>query len=347
MKTIENNCVITNLRGSKLGVIRLSKMAYAREEDYEIKIGDLEVKPVGFDTYGHPVISEKQFEIYKNMKALMEQQNKVLKVEVSYCEMAFCIKTCLFDTIAGIEDAIGASIKDKNLHAFKEMLVYRKQHAFTGGKLHEFVVFGKYFLAENGKVYNVKNMRFKDIPYDAEKEDRPDLRDTVSIEELSEIEAFEEVHIPNAREKCAICGKELTLIDVANGTFLENEFAEKAHTECFAYYNDCVNWQKANEIINAVYDKPDTEKISEIIDEDTVKEVERYLYHTPDGDVSIRIKTKVIEIKWHGKFKPFDFEKTFENENSTKYINNDGSRVIHAWSKDKAISYLLAAKFAE
>ena len=32
------------------------------------------------------------------MKALMEQQNKVLKVEVSYREMAFCIKTCLFLT---------------------------------------------------------------------------------------------------------------------------------------------------------------------------------------------------------------------------------------------------------
>ena len=38
MKTTENNCNITNLRGSKLGVIRLSNLADPREKDFEIKI---------------------------------------------------------------------------------------------------------------------------------------------------------------------------------------------------------------------------------------------------------------------------------------------------------------------
>ena len=348
MKTTENNCNITNLRGSKLGVIRLSNLAYPREKDFEIKIGNLEVIPVGFDTYGHPVISEEQFEIYQNMKASKERENKTLKVEVSYNRMPFCVKTELFDTVEGIESAIKKSTADGNLKEFKEMLVRRKQYAFTGQLLHDFVIFGKYFLAKNGRVYNVKNVHYKDIPYETEMQERPDLRDTVATEELAGIEIITETHLPNVGERCAICGKELTLKDIANGAFEENDLAEKGHIECFAYYNDSVNWQKANSMIDAVYDKPATEEFFEIVDEDgVVKEVKRYLYHTEDGDVSIRFKTKVIEIKWHGKFKPFDFEKIFENETSTKEINEDGSKVIHAWSRDKVIDYLLRAKFAE
>ena len=347
MSITENNCNITNLRGSKLGVIRLSNLAYPREKDFKIKIGDLEVIPVGFDTYGHPVISEEQFEIYQNMKASKERENKILAVEVSYAKMPFVIRSELFDTVEGIETAIRTSIAEKNLQAFKEMLIRRKQYAFTGKLLNDFVIFERYFLAKNGRVYNVKNVHYKEIAMGAEMNERPDLRDTVAMEELAGIEIVSEVHLPNVGEKCAICGKEFTLNDIANGIFEENDSAEKGHIECFAYYNDAINWQKANTIIDAVYDKPETEEISDIVDEDGgFKEVKRYLYHTEDGDVSIRFKTKVIEIKWHGKFKPFDFEKIFESETSTKEIKEDGTKIIHAWSKDKAIGYLLQAKFA-
>lgn len=347
MKVTENNCVITDLRGSKLGVIRLSNLAYPRETDFEIKIDNLEVIPVGFDTYGHPVISEEQFEIYKNMKAFKERENKTLEVKVSYNRMPFVIRSELFDTVKGIENAIKKSVAAKNLKDFKEMLIRRKQYAFTGKFLRDFVIFDRYLLAKNGKVYNVRNVNYKEIPVEMKAEDRPDMRDTVATEELVGFEIISEVHLPNVGEKCAICGKELTLKDIANGTFEENDDAEKAHIECFAHYYDCINWQKANTIIDAVYDKPETEEISDIVDEDDeFKEVKRYLYHTEDGDVSIRFKTKVIEIKWHGKFKPFDFEKIFESETSTKEIKEDGTKIIHAWSMDKAIEYLLRAKLA-
>lgn len=347
MSITEKNCSITNLRGSKLGVIRLSNLAYSREKDFKIKIGDLEIIPVGFDTYGHPVISEEQFEIYKNMKAFKERENKTLKVEVSYSKMPFCIKTETFDTVVGIEKSIQTAMKEKSLKTFKEMLVRRKQYAFTGQTLHDFVIFGKYYLASNGRIYSIKNVYYKGIPVDTEICDRSDLRDTVALDEITEFEIVSEVHLPNADEKCAICGKNLTLTDIANGCIMENEAAEKGHIQCFDYYNDTVNWQKANEIIDTVYEKSETEESIEFVDEDGVKEVKRYLYHTSDGDISIRFKTKVIEIKWYGKFKPFDFEKVFDNETSTKKVDEDGAKIIHAWSRDKAINYLLRAKFAE
>lgn len=342
----ETNCVITNLRGSKLGVIRLSNLAYSREEDFKIKIGDLEINPIGFDTYGHPVLSEEQFEIYQNMKAAMERENKTLKVEVSYNEMPFCSKTELFDTVEGIENAIKKSIKEENLKAFKNMLVQRKQFAFTGKLLHEFLIFGKYFLSKKGKVFSVERVGYKDIPAEMELERRPDFRDTISINEIDGIELLQEVHLPNVNERCVICGKELTMTDIANGNIKENDHAEKGHFDCFSIYEQSVNWQKANEIVDAVYNKAETEIFTEVVDEDgAVKTITRYLYHTADGDISIRIKNKVMEIKWYGKFKPFDFKEIFNSEDVTKKCEGD-SKIIHAWSKDKAIEYLLRAKLA-
>ena len=73
------------------------------------------------------------------------------------------------------------------------------------------------------------------------------------------------------------------------------------------------------------------------------KERTWYLYHTNQGNVAIRFKNKVIEIKWFGNFKPFNLETLFKDEDVTKKKLPD-SKVIHAWSMDDAIKYLMMVK---
>mgnify|MGYP003289893230 FL=1 len=85
------------------------------------------------------------------------------------------------------------------------------------------------------------------------------------------------------------------------------------------------------------------QSFDKMYDEEDKKEKVWYLYHTKQGDVAIRFKNKVIEIKWFGNFKPFKLEKLFEDEDVTKRRLED-AKVIHAWSVDDAIRYLSMVK---
>ena len=55
---------IRNFRGSNLGIIRLNKLAYPDKSKIKITIGGRDVKPIAFDTYGHPIRSESNFVYY-------------------------------------------------------------------------------------------------------------------------------------------------------------------------------------------------------------------------------------------------------------------------------------------
>ena len=50
-----------NEPSTKLGVIRLKHLAWPDKQRIKIMIGDREFKPIGFDTYGHPIISEENY----------------------------------------------------------------------------------------------------------------------------------------------------------------------------------------------------------------------------------------------------------------------------------------------
>lgn len=339
MKNTQELAAIKSLRGTNLGVIRLSKLAYPREEDFTITMDGMEIKPIGYDTYGHPVISEEQFKLYNALKSIYERKNENFFVSVEYNAMPFCIRSELFDSVDGIANCLF------KLKLLKEMLICRKQAAFSGRELNEFVIFNKYYLTKNGHVHMVDFMSFNTERINDENvENRPDMKDVVSVDDLNEIIIGKEVHIPNVGERCIICGKVLELEEVINADISENEKAEKGHLSCFEKFEETVNWERANEIVDSAYDNFTSEIQEEFFDEDDeIKPYKVYLYHTPDGDVSIRFKKKVIEIKWFGKFKPFDFESLFENERVTKKTEGE-ERVIHAWSKDKAVEYLLRVK---
>lgn len=318
---------IKKFRGGKLGIIRLNKLAIPR--DIVIKLGEEEFVPIGYDTYGHPIISEANFVYYKALKAIKERQGGSLAAEVDYTESAFAIRRDVYDSKEGIEENIST------LTELKKLLIYRKQANFVKKELNTFILFGKYALFNDGHVYEcsyqVRDTAMKD-------------RVIMALSEVDNFELLEEVHIPCQDDVCAVCGKKFSIEDVMAFAVTEDDDCRKVHKSCKSNCVESVNYQRASQIIDSVYqDVPQSEVVRERID--AQKEKVWYLYHTMQGDVAIRFKKKVIEIKWCGNFKPFNLETLFKDEDVTKRKMSD-SKIIHAWSVEDAIKYLMIVKRA-
>ncbi len=326
LNTVEYHSIKPFRGNGKLGVIVLDNFAHAGKMFFKITIAGKEFIPIGYDTFGNPVISEENFAYYRAMKYLAERKGETLVPKIEFKKKVFCVKTEAYDSIQGIQNAT------TSLKKFKEVLINRKYAARTGITLNEFIAFEKYILASDGRVYEANNIILKDI----------DSKEAAarSIYSVDEMEYYEsngnEVHIPDEKDVCAVCGKSFDISDVAFASFTETKEASKVHKNCLCDFVRDMEHQKACEIIDAVYDgRPSSEVVY-----DDEQDVNWYLFKTNQGTIGIRFKTKVIEIKWFDNFKPFNM-KIFDNERVTKY-----DRGIHAWSKDDAIHYLVMAKKA-
>lgn len=352
---------IRKFRGTNFGIIRLNELS--RPNKMKILIGGIEIRAIGYDTYGHPIISESDFLYYKALQYNYKRSEKTFMAEVWYEPDPFCIRRDVYDSIETIqkivleeetiEDVIEYINEDERkkkeaemlkkkeekqnekLSELKKLLVYRKRAAFLGADLKSYLLYKTYILSSNGHIYFAS-----DIPCEYLEnlinEDVIELDDKI----LSKVQLINEVHVPSCCDVCAICGKRFTLNDVKENLITENERVEKVHRKCNNDFTIEVELNTASQIIDAVYDGiPDVEITTEWDDEDK-KEKRWYHYKTNQGTISIRFKHKVIVIEWHDNFKPFNM-KIFDEERVTKY-----DRGIHAWSKDDAIRYLSMAKKA-
>lgn len=319
---------IKRFRDGRLGIIRLNKLAIP--QDITIKLGEEEFKPIGYDTYGHPIISEENFIYYKALKSIRERQGESLVAEVEYQPSSFVIRRDVYDSVEGLNEA---ATNEKGLKRLKKILNYRKQANFIKKELNTFILYGKYALYSDGHIYACS--------YQKKDETAPD-KVILELSEVINFELHEEIHIPGHKDACAVCGKEFTIDDVKAFAVTEDENCKKDHKHCLTSCIEAVNYQKASQIIDSVYqDLPQSEIIREC--EEGKKEKVWYLYHTKQGDVAIRFKNKVIVIKWYGNFKPFNLEDLFKDEDVTKRKLED-AKVIHAWSADDAIKYLMMVR---
>ena len=323
---------IKKFRGGNLGIIRLNKLAHPR--NITIQIGDEEFKPIGYDTYGHPIISEENFIYYKALKAIKERQGESLVPIVEYTAQPFCVKREVYDSVEAFEEVEKESDADAKLRRLKSILIYRKRANFDKEELNTFILYGQYALYKDGHVYLCS--------YERKNQDELDK----IVLEMSEVENFElqeEVHIPRHEDVCFICRRNFNIDDVKEFAATEDENGRKAHKRCLTKYTEAKNYQQASRIIDSVYQEYTESEIIREYDNEDKKEKVWYLYHTKQGDVAIRFKNKVIEIKWFGNFKPFKLDILFKDEDVTKRRLED-AKVIHAWSVDDAIRYLSMVK---
>lgn len=323
---------IKKFRNGNVGIIRLNRLAYP--QDITIQIGDEEFKPIGYDTYGHPIISEENFLYYKALKAIKERQGESLVPIVEYVPQPFCVKEEIYNSTESLEK-LGTEFQgEEALKYLKQLLIYRKKASFNNKQLSTFILYGKYALYTDGRVY-VCTYDIKDTNEAPKK--------VLSLSDVDNFELREEVHIPRHDDVCFICRKRFNIDDVEAFEMTEDENGRKAHKRCLAKYTEARNYQQASKIIDSVYQEYAESEIIREYDEEDQKQKIWYLYHTRQGDVALRFKNKVIEIKWFGNFKPFNLEKLFEDEDVTKR-KLQNAKVIHAWSYDDAIRYLAMVK---
>ena len=138
---------------------------------------------------------------------------------------------------------------------------------------------------------------------------------------------------------CPKCGKEFTIADIKNFATTEDSKCDKVHSSCIYDCTVAVNYEQACTIVKTVYQEEFPSEIIKEYDEEDEKERIWYKYHTTDGDLGIRFKNRVIELKFFGNFKPFNPELLFKDEDITKKRLED-SKIIHAWGFKYAIKYL-------
>lgn len=347
---------------TKLGVLRLKHLAYPGKSRMKIMIGDTEIKPIGFDTYGHPIISEENYAYCDSLKANAGRRGKFLPVVVEYDKKAFCIRKECYDSIEYIKKALGIEDENKSKQAssktsekteeekrkeeyernveilknFKELLVNRKQAAFNKQQLNVFVIFDRYVLTDDGHIKECECLKTTPLKK-GQKHGK-----VIGPDQITQLICGKEVHIPSEKDVCAVCGQNFTIKDVENFLVSENEKCEKVHTECYENYIKEINQERASQIIDAVYTgKPKAKcEVGQIHDSEDNEMKTCYIYKTKQGTVTIYFRRKVTVIVWHDNFKPFNMT-IFDNERVTKF-----DRGIHAWSTDDAIRYLAMAKKA-
>ena len=220
---------VEKLRQTTLGKLRLEKLAYPSVNKMKITIGEKQVFPIGFDSYGHPIISEGAVKYYMMMKEKAEKKGKDFYVVVEYEERPFCFKKSIYDSedrklfeFESVKPSI-ESVSPEDLKKLKKILVYRKMAAFLNKELNSFSLYDKYLLGEDGKVYE----------YLSEEKNNEDI---VKLDETINTVNLKEVHIPEENDFCAICGKTFNICDVKEFNVTEDENCNKVHRECMKLF---------------------------------------------------------------------------------------------------------------
>ena len=221
---------IKPFRGGKLGVIRLNNLAYADKKKMKIHIGNRVFKPIGFDTYGHPIISADNFKYYQALKSITERKGESLVPVVEYEKKPFCIRRECYDSAEAIEKTLNSEVTDemnenemlkvyeKSLDEFKRLLIFRKHAAFCHMELDEFIVLDFYFLAKDGKIYECKNAI---QPTNLDEHGNLLHPKAIKASEARSYEVGKEIHIPSSEDVCAVCGRNFSILDVEDFSISE------------------------------------------------------------------------------------------------------------------------------
>lgn len=290
-------------------------------------IGD-EIIPTGFTFSGSPIFS---YDTYK--KYLNGNHYARVYVEVEYKVKELELEERLFNTAEGIDNYI---VDLETLHHIMNIrsVAYNKKHI----KLDEFVWKGILKFDQFGQTMYLFNIEYEDYVLERIKYGTVHAS-TFGMYCKSWSATFKP--IPEQNEVCTECGKSFTLNDINDyDTKREKGF----HKDCLKLYNNKKQLEEFKEVFLKIYD------LNELKFTETPNKycscnhcATWFIVSTPDGDIQIGWRKRVINIVWLDNYK--SFTEIFESEDVTKGFSEwDKERFIHAWSIEKAVEYLNKAK---
>ncbi|MDF2879987.1 MAG: hypothetical protein K0R54_544 [Clostridiaceae bacterium] len=307
-----------------------------------LNYGD-KLKPVFYGYNGNPYFKYDTF-----MKYAKKDHYARIYVEVEYEPKELDLPVEIFNTVTGIDNYV---VDLETLHKIIEVrsVAYRKKKM----KLKEFVWKNLLSFDEFGQVLVISGQEFIGQKILSEK----DFKDSIPLfihTETVEIYIYKRYvnrytchyeRIPYADEICPECGEKWTL-ETLNDFILVNQdnFKKNSyHKECLKKHNSREQLKEFTDILFMVYSLKNitfTEIPNEYCPCDHCSPW--FIVSTPDGDIKIGWRKRVINIKWLENYKKFS--DTFEYEDVTKRFSEE--RYIHAWSTERAIEYIKRAKMS-
>ena len=153
--------------------------------------------------------------------------------------------------------------------------------------------------------------------------------------------------IPDQDDICPECGNKWTIDNITDYTTIEQKDYKQIpyHKDCLKIHNNEKQLKEFQDVFKNVYNLSEL-KFNAIPNEycSCEKCASWFIVSTPDGDIKIGWRKRVINIEWLENYKVF--KETFDSEDVTRGFGKygDNSRSIHAWNIDKAKEYLIRAK---
>lgn len=160
---------------------------------------------------------------------------------------------------------------------------------------------------------------------------------------------------------CPQCGGKFTVDDVLHNKYVKrhieyvqdsnnkdryNEVKEFYHAKCNEYNRFQSQLDEFYAMVKSVYTEIKYTDFKAIPNKycPCDKCAPWFIVNTPDGEIQLGWRKRVINLKWLDSYKPFS--EKFSKEDVTKGfgVYGDNERYIHAWGEDKCIEYICDAK---
>lgn len=153
-------------------------------------------------------------------------------------------------------------------------------------------------------------------------------------------DSYSHLQLPKEEDICSYCGKHFNVYHLEDILITGSDILY--HKVCSRYNMIDIATKEFKDIFSKVYDLHDLEFRAIPNQYDNWEGYEPwFIVTTPNGDIKIGWKKRVINIEWLDNYK--HFTEKFEDENVTRQFD-DGKRLIHAWGRDKCTEYLTRAK---
>jgi len=308
--------------------VYLNLSDYAETDSIKCKIANTgdEIIPDSFSYNGSPNFTYETFKKYSNGDHYAR-----VYVEVQYQTKKLELDENVFNTAQGINDYVTDL---KTLHHIMNIRSVAKNKKNL--KLNEFVWRGTLKFDQFGQTMFMYDQEFH--------ENTPDWvkNGTVNTETFGcycERWSGTFKNIPEQNYICPVCGNGWTIDNVSDYITVEQV---GYHKECLRLHNNNEQLKEFQDILSKVYNLREL-KFNAIPNEycSCEKCASWFIVSTPDGDIKIGWRKRVINIKWLENYKKF--KETFNSEETTTFIG-DVQRGIHAWGVEKAKEYLKRAK---
>ena len=320
-----------------IGHISLDKLA--NPDSVKVTFLGKTLIPKSFNFLGHPnfTIEQEMLCQYKADEAnrSAKERSQIL-AEITYEERPFDVPQVTFDSIAGIKKSLGS------LETLQTMLQNRSIYTVANPKkrLDEFLIFGCFWLDQFGQVMSLQRDQVGTLDIRGDVEKFSDFKKHNS--DKNYIFTTDGFDIPAAGSVCPCCGKAITLEDIkANPViYRSGKFFHDTCRRELEKYQEIDKFVRS--LVGIVY--KDEDFTFDLLPNgychrECCSHIPWFMFHTIDGDIKIGMRKRVISIEWQPNYKPFDMEKLFGEEQSTKWIEG-GRRGIHAWSRDDAFRFL-------